>query len=350
MRWWIGPMAGMAALCAAPLAAWAQDHEALARRAYEEHVLPRFEAFDGAAAALAETAREHCAPEDEALRDAYQTAFDAWMGVQHLRFGPTEVEDRIYALAFWPDTKGRTPAGLNAILANEDPGVATPEGIANQSIAVRGFFALDYLLYDPAAEGAATPYGCSLIQAIAGDIARIADALEAEWAGPYGEMFLSAGAEGNPVYLAPRETTVALFTALMTGLETNADQRLGRPMGTFEAPTPLRAEARRSDRPRRNLVLSLEALTELAAMFADAAAALPEGAQAPERVDRATGRALRLARDLTPRFEEVETPSGRLRLEQDQQAIEAISTAILQYVGPVLGVSQGFNALDGDGE
>lgn len=349
MRFWIGLALGAAVVCAAPLAAAAQDHAALARRAYDAHVLPRFEVFDTAATALNETAREHCAPEAAALREAYQTAFDAWMGVQHLRFGPTEVEDRVYALAFWPDTKGRTPAGLNALLRKQDAGVATPEGIASQSIAVRGFFALDYLLYDPAAAGVATPYGCALIQAIAGDIARIAQDFEAEWAGPYGELFLSAGAEGNTVYLAPRETTVALFTALMTGLEANKDQRLGRPMGTFEAPTPLRAEARRSDRPQRNLVLSLEALTEFAGILADGAATLPEGAEAPERVDRATARALRLARKLTPRFEEVETPSGRLHLEQDQQAIAAVSTAILQYVGPVLGVSQGFNALDGDG-
>lgn len=201
MRCWIGRLAGAAVLCLAPLAAGAQDHAALARRAYDEHVMPRFEAFDTAAAALAETAREHCAAGndsgDDTLREAYQTAFDAWMGVQHLRFGPTEVEDRVYALAFWPDTKGRTPAGLNAILKDEDTGVATPEGIANQSIAVRGFFALDYLLYDPAAAGAATPYGCSLVQAIAGDIARIADELEAEWAGPYGALFLSAGRRGT---------------------------------------------------------------------------------------------------------------------------------------------------------
>lgn len=346
MRWMIF---GAALIAAAPAAA--QDHAGLARRAYEAHVLPGFEAFDAAAAALATTAEEHCAPEDPELRAAYQAAFDAWMGVQHLRFGPTEVEDRAYALAFWPDTKGRTPAGLNALLKKQDPAVATPEGMAAQSIAVRGFFALDYLLYDPAAvaAGADSPYGCALIQAIAGDIARIAHEFETAWAGPYGETFLSAGANGNTAYLAPRETTVALFTAVMTGLEANKDQRLGRPMGTFEAPTPMRAEARRSDRPRRNLVLSLQALTELAKIMAAAAAPLPGGEQAPETIDLTTGRAVRLAERLTPLFEEVQTPSGRLRLEQDQQAIARVSTSMMQYVGPALGVAQGFNALDGDG-
>jgi predicted lipoprotein len=348
MRWM---MFGAALVVAAPVAGLAQDHAGLARRAYEAHILPGFEAFDTAAAGLAETAKTHCAPRDADLRAAYQAAFDAWMGVQHLRFGPTEVEDRAYALAFWPDTKGRTPAGLNAILKKQDPAVATPEGMAAQSIAVRGFFALDYLLYDPAAvtAGAASPYGCALIQGIAGDIARIADEVASAWAGPYGAAFLSAGADGNTVYLAPRETTVALFTALMTGLEANKDQRLGRPMGTFEAPTPLRAEARRSDRPRRNLVLSLRALNGLADILAEAAAPLPGGAEAPEKIDLATGRAIRLAEKLSPLLDEAVTPSGRLHLEQDQQAVAGVSTAVLQYVGPALGVAQGFNALDGDG-
>ena len=35
-----------------------------------------------------------------------QAAFDAWMGVQHLRFGPSEVDGRSLSIAFWPDPKG----------------------------------------------------------------------------------------------------------------------------------------------------------------------------------------------------------------------------------------------------
>lgn len=328
-----------------PSLAFAQDHAALARAAYDQQIQPGFTAFDSAATALAETAQSHCAPGDADLRAAYNTAFDAWMGVQHLRFGPTEVADNAYALAFWPDTRGRGPRLLNALIASNDPAAVTPEGMAAQSIAVRGFFALDYLLYDSAATGADTPYGCAVITAIAEDIGRVANDLATAWDGPYGELFLTAGAPGNPVYLAPRETTLALFTALQTGLEANKDLRLGRPMGTFDAPTPLRAEARRSGRPQRNLVLSLEALTRLATIMAEAVS--PE---AVEQVGLTTARAVKLARDLDdPLLGEAVTPSGRLHLEQDQQAIGFVSAALMQYVGPPLGVSQGFNALDGDG-
>ncbi len=327
-----------------PGLAAAQDHAALARAAYDRHVMPRLGTFATTADALAATARDHCAPGDETLRAAYQTAFDGWMGAQHLRFGPLELDDRAYALAFWPDTRGRTPAGLKALIAKADPAAVTPEGMAAQSIAVRGFFALDYLLYDPAA-GADGPYGCAMIQAISGDIARVADEVLAAWAGDYGQLFLSAGAPGNTLFLAPKETTLALFTALQAGLAFDRDQRLGRPMGSFAAPTPLRAEARRSGRPQRNLVVSLQSLSELALILAEAVS--PE---AGAKVGATTTRAVSLAEGLKdPLFEGVSTPSGRLRLEQDQQAITAISSALTQTIGPALGVAQGFNAQDGDG-
>ncbi len=334
----------VAALLLLPGTAFAQNHETLAKSAYDKHILPRFEQFDVAADALAATAKSHCVPTDPDLRTAYQTAFDGWMGAQHLRFGPMEVKDRAFALAFWPDTKGRTPAGLNALLKAQSPTAVTPEGIASQSVAVRGFFALDYLLYDPSA-GADSPYGCALIGALSEDIARIADELLADWKGPFGATFLSAGAPGNTTYLSPHETTLALFTSLQTGLEMNKDQRLGRPMGTFDAPTPLRAEARRSGRPQRNLVLSQQALTELAMILAEAAS--PE---TPTKLQPTANRALSLAQKLDdPLLSGAVTPSGRLHLEQEQQAIAALSEAITQTIGPALGVAQGFNALDGDG-
>jgi len=33
---------------------------------------------------------------------AYHVAFDAWMSVSHLRFGPSEADDRAFAIAFYP--------------------------------------------------------------------------------------------------------------------------------------------------------------------------------------------------------------------------------------------------------
>ncbi len=48
-------------------------------------------------------------PGDPVLTEAYHAAFDAWIKTSHLRFGPSEVNDRAFALAFWPDSRGQYP-------------------------------------------------------------------------------------------------------------------------------------------------------------------------------------------------------------------------------------------------
>lgn len=76
------------------------------------HVLPGYRALSTTAADLEQAAAADCSPESPELRAAYGAAFDAWVGVSHLRFGPSEVDDRAFALAFWPDPRGSTPKAL----------------------------------------------------------------------------------------------------------------------------------------------------------------------------------------------------------------------------------------------
>lgn len=73
-------------------------------------VRPGFATLAQSSAVLAETARADCTPQSPALRQAYGATFDDWVAVSHFRFGPTEHEDRRFALAYWPDSRGATPA------------------------------------------------------------------------------------------------------------------------------------------------------------------------------------------------------------------------------------------------
>ncbi len=226
-------------LLGAPAAAI--DHAAVAARALEGHILPRFDALAAGTAALAEAAGGHCAGGPEDVMAAYNTAFDAWMGVAHLRFGPLEEGDTGFSIAFWPDERGATPRALARLEADEDPVVDDPAGFAQLSVAVRGLFALDALL----AEGPPAPatYECRLVEAVAVDLAATAERARDRWRDPFAGYLATAGAADNPLYLTPEEGSRALFTALTSGLEVTADHRLGRPLGTFEKPQPRRAEA-----------------------------------------------------------------------------------------------------------
>lgn len=324
-----------------PLSALAQDRGPILSDTVEGHILPGFSSMTDATGVLAQTAQADCTPTSPELRAAYHSAFDDWISVSHLRFGPSEVNDRAFALAFWPDTKGFTPKALSSLIAAEDAAVESPEGFAESSVAGRGFFALEQMLYEPnfADQGSAT-YRCALIRAIATDIDGNARAINADWGG-YATALTQPG--GNSPYRSDDEAMQELFKALVTGLEFTGDTRLGRPMGTFDRPRPNRAEARRSERALRHVELSLIALRDLAARLS---ADHPEIAA---DLDSAFDKAMVRAQSLDdPALAGVATPQGRLRAEALQQAINDIRAIASAELGPTLGISAGFNSLDGD--
>lgn len=305
----------------------------------DDHILPGHADFAQETEMLAQAARDDCTA--QSLRPAFQSAFDAWMGVGHIRLGPVEEDGRALAIAFWPDSRGLTERTLRGLIADEDPVVEAPEAFADVSVAARGLFALERLFYDDQfSRYSGGSYSCALTIAIATDLARMAGDILSEWRGGFSDTLRNAGNDGNAVFLSEREASQALFTALMTGLEFNVDQRLGRPMGTFDRPRPTRAEAWRSGRSLGNVILSLEALRALATTLS--------GETPAETLD-AFDTALETARALDdPIFAGVETPQSRLEVEILQQRIAAIRQAAAVEIGERLGVAAGFNSADGD--
>ncbi len=305
--------------------------------ALDRHILPAFAAFADRADALAQTAALDCRP--EAVRPAYQAAFDAWMPVADLRLGPSETG--ALSVAFWPDPRGATQRTLARFIAEEDPVALNPQDYAEVSIAARGLFALEMLLYDAAfADYAPGSYTCDLVTTIAADLGHQAAALDRAWQTDFAQTLRSAGDAGNATYLSPDEALRALYTQILSSVEFTTDRRLGQPMGSFDRPRPTLAEARRSRRSLRNVVLAAEAAHDLAAALADWD--LPE-------TDAALGR-VRLAAERIedPAFQDVAAPQGRLRAEVLQQAVADLRQTIEVEIGAEYGIEPGFNALDGD--
>ncbi|SMY06336.1 imelysin family protein [Flavimaricola marinus] len=308
----------------------------------DDHILPRFEALATTTDTLSHVAQETCLPASEDLRRAYGIAFDAWISASHLRFGPTEVDDRAFALAFWPDSRGATPQALAKLIADQDPIAFDPDSYADVSIAARGFYALEFLIYDDALlQQGDAQYHCTLVQTVAADIAATAAAIHRDWVEEHADVLLTPGAEA--LYRNDEEVLRELLKALTAGLQFTQDSRLGRPLGTFERPRPTRAEARRSGRSARHVTLSLEALHDLAGHLAAGDAALTA------TLDQQFADALaRLAELDVPVFAGVSDPQTRFRIEVLSQAVGTIRTTVLTGLGQALGVSAGFNALDGD--
>ena len=295
-----------------------------------DHIRPGYQAFAKSAADLA--AIESCS--SDSLRPAFHSAYDAWLAVAHLHLGPAEEDGRALAILFWPDPKGLGAKAQSALLTG-DPTALTPDFLAQQSVAARGLAGLERLLY-PAEPLPVDP--CPLILATADDLSRVADEVSADWS-PFGDLLLTAGDPGNPRFLTKAEASQALFTQLATGLEFIADRRIGRPLGTFDKPQPTLAEARASARSLRNVVLSLQALRDLART-------LDPGSP---RTLAAFDHALDLAAKLDdPTFARVTDPQGWLKVEILQQAIRTARDTAIAELGPALGVTLGFNSQDGD--
>ena len=326
-------------LACLPLGGWAQDRAEIIRTIVEGDILPGFARLAEEAHALGTTARADCT--DPALTDAYERAFRTWSGLSHLRFGPSEEDNRAYALAFWPDPRGKTPKAVRKLLAMDDTEVLQPERFKQVSVAARGFYALDFILFDDDLHATTSPLArCALTRAIAQDIAETTRQLYAGWT-RFAPSLINPGPD--TVYRTETEVLAVLFKASLTGLQFSHDMRLGRPLGTFDRPRPKRAEARRSGQSLpllRHAVRGSGGLAiRLAAGDADLARRLTDALSSFE------ARAVRLD---DPVFAGVATPQGRIRIEALQTDLNRLRAIFQDQLGAHLGVSAGFNALDGD--
>ena len=306
----------------------------------DKHILPGYQGLADRSADLSASAKANCGADLEKVKNAYHLAFDAWVGVSHLRFGPSEIRDRAYALAFWPDTKGFTPKSLSSLLRTGDAAIHDLEQFQTVTIAARGFYALDFLFYDAAFTKRPDPNYCALVQVISADIAANSAAILQDWQTDYADRI---AVPGNDTYRTWSEAAQQLFTSLTTGLEFTAQSRLGRPMGSFSRPRPNRAEARRSGRSLRHVALSLAATRDLAVLMSGGAAEFDAD------IDASFERAIKLAAELDdPTLAGVSQMQGRIRIEALQGAITMITEQLALNLGPKLGIAAGFNALDGD--
>ncbi|MEM6408008.1 MAG: imelysin family protein [Pseudomonadota bacterium] len=298
--------------------------------AINDHILPGHGDLVRATDALATLAENDCTV--DALKPAFSEAYDAWISISHIQFGPIEDQGLSLAMSFWPDPKDSTGKAIARLTAAKDPIVDSAE-FGEVSAAAQGFTALERLLFDPQPD---TEYACSLTQAVALGLADKAQSINAAWPAFAALMTQT----GNTRFRSEEEVNRALYTALSTGLEFLHDQRLGRPLGSFERPRPRRAEARRSGRSLRHIELSLAALEALATTFYEGDLSETKSAFADAR-DRA-------ATLDDPTLAGVAEPSKRIRIEALQRTVRDIQNAVNTEIGKPLGITAGFNALDGD--
>ncbi|MBS1302710.1 imelysin family protein [Loktanella sp. SALINAS62] len=292
----------------------------------DRHVLPRVETFAAASGRLADTPCEV-----DALKPAFVDAATAWAGMSHLTLGPVETLGRGRSILFWPDTRDATGRGLRLLIGQGET-AWTPDAIATASVAARGLGALERLLYERDAQP------CDLTLALTADLAASAAAIRDGWTSEFADLMRTAGAPDNTRFLAPEEVEAAFYTSLVTGLEFLIEQRLGAPLNTYDDPRPLRAELRRADLSAPMIAAQIEALLELTRQLGPA----------PDAEKSLTDALMRARAIDDPSLAGVADPMARAPIAAIQSLLGAARRQIESEIGTKMGITAGFNALDGD--
>jgi predicted lipoprotein len=304
-------------------------------------VLPALANLQAAATQFYERARRESeglgGPDIDALKAGFNDLADAWASAQMFRFGPLADAQRAERFAYWPERRNIIDKQLSALLASGDAAALTAERLGEASVAVQGLPALERLLYSDNLRDAA---GFSVV--IAGNLQLIATEVADAW----------RSSVDNPAPFAanPAEATTQFYTNLLTLLQIVAEQKIGVPLGTeVAAAKPKAAEQWRSGRSLRNIRLNLAAAR---AGFLDDGgfAALVASDDLRGAVDNAFAEAIAAAaRSGDDLAADVTDPARRLLVTELLVRINKLRDLLRQDVPPAIGITLGFNELDGDG-
>ena len=188
---------------------------------------------------------------------------DAWMRAQQFRLGPLSEGQRAERFAYWPERRNVVAKQLAALVASNDPAELEPKRFAEASVAIQGLPALERLLYgdEKAADtvddfflGPRAGRHCAIFRAITANLLVIAEECEAAWSAVVGDPAKSTA----PFAANSAEATTQFYTNLLTMLQIVAEQKIGAPLGAdIASENPKVAEQWRSSRSGRNIDLNL---------------------------------------------------------------------------------------------
>jgi predicted lipoprotein len=351
-------------LTAAPPAQAANVFDDLNRGLTDAVVVPGYQRFAAATAALKSAVAGFCAaPTTERLkaaRQAFERAMLGWQEVQPIVFGPIVAGARSSIIQLFPDRRGAITRQLSQTLAAKDPGLVAPGGLEGKSVALTGFPALELILYDDArlpgteASGPDADYACALAAAIARNLAALAAGVLDDWQRPGGfRATMVSAAAGNDAYFSAEDASGDLLKSLHTALQSVIALKLEEPLGaSLEQAKPRRAEAWRSALSLADIRANLETAQALYAGpggFGAALAALTDEEQLDWAIRQGFGRAIaRLDAIALPLDAAVEDRAARTQVEALLAELKGLRLLVTQELAPALGLLVGFNAMDGD--
>lgn len=351
--------AGMVPAMARPAnAAGAPDFGAFNATFAQKIVLPAFDHLVDVTSTFAATADAFATKPDatglDAVKQGFNSVADAWASAQQFRIGALAQEQRAERFAYWPERRNVVEKQINALLSGKGQDGLAPDQFANGSVAVQGLPVLERILYgdDKGQQllgGDKAERRRAIVVAISHNLKAIAADAQRVWAANTKDAVKAA----NIFAANPSEGVAQSYTNLLTITQIVADQKLGAPLGGADAATakPKAAEQWRSHRSLRNIQLNLEAAKNSVLAPGGFADLLPaDQAALKDTVTKAFDDAIAATKAAGDDL------AAAVTHQDHRKAVTALLVKVnhlrdllRQQMPPAIGVTLGFNELDGDG-
>jgi predicted lipoprotein len=324
--------------------------------ASDRFIIPSYRALAEAADAQEKVwsafAANRAAGNFNTLKAAYNTTADAWARAQLVKTGPLSLFLRYERFAYWPEARNVTQRMLDQLIKSNDPKELSPETLQRDSVAAQGLTALERLLYEDNSEqllkapGQAGEWRMQVGFGIARNMSSIADDVVAEWTAADGvRAAIAANKPWKTIFADTPEAASLLLTDLVSAFRLIHDVKILPVMGaSADVARPRVSEAWRSGRAQRNLKLNLESAQALTAIWDETIPAAHR-----TKIEQLYAAATK-ATDAVPADlgEAAADPMRRPRVEAARAAIKAVQVEIAAVLPTDLGITLGFNSLDGD--
>jgi uncharacterized protein len=340
---------------------YADDFRPQLERFIADYARPETAMFAQTSSRLPDAVDAICQDLNKETKTAFEVSFADTIRelsrIHFLRFGPLLKNDRLSRLSFLPDPRGIAQRQIRKIYVARDESVLSVTSLRGKSVALQGLTALQLIAFDKQGTvvlgkaGDNREFTCGYALAIAQNVAEISKNLAADWADPNGfsSVLLSAGPE-NASYKSSKEALETVFNGLVTGVIITKDQDLLPALGSSEA----KARPRRF--PYSRSVNAVSYLSGEIAGIRDAFFSLGLKSLTPEEhvwlldtLNFEFANAQAYLKKLDPPLRQTFGQGGSYgSVKALMITLDSIRELLSQEFAGALGLSGGFNALDGD--
>ncbi|WP_169545669.1 imelysin family protein [Sneathiella aquimaris] len=348
-------------LTISPAQAQEKLYKTVIHNAISKAILPGYTRLQNASRLQVSSLKSLCTQKTIANLETAQSDFKslliAWSKVELYRFGPARVDNRQEKLFFWPDRRSRGLKQIKSILLQEDNQVLIPENLIGKSVAVQGLTALEYVLFGKGAKtlskSESSPYRCSYGLAIAKVIEQNATFLKDGWQenARYPSILSNPG-PANPIYKSAKEVIRDLLQYSNEILQI-VEMRKIQPMlkKGFDSAAHKPAPFWRSNMTIQTLVANLQSVAELQTL-SDMQVLLPKDEKGQVsslhfEISQAL-KMLKVIKQYGTLSHILQNREAYEKLVYLKNPIGGAQNILSEYYPEALGITMGFNSLDGD--